>query len=441
MIELTDPNDPTQTVVGPQFYNDVALDTGANGILLANLAYFDANTFDINPDLYTRQTRADGSTVHYFESGVGGSQPFDLLQPYHMTLTPGNMLNGQTGMAVTLSSVRAFGSSAVDLGSFAGVAGMPVMAGRVTSIDLKQMATDNYFMGVDFHDATNPAPPATANSYHVNMRYLPVQYSAPEQVGDPKPTFTGLPVVDGVTMRWAGQAITASLVLDTGAQISLISESLARRLGIDPERDAIDHLDMGGVGGTVTVPVVQVHCLKIPTREGAWITLTEVAAAVLDIGDGFDGVLGMHLWTGGYTDLIGANTGEYGEFGAMVLDFTDPTTGVLRLDVNPLYDRIVGTGSLKMGDINGDGKTDQYDLGTLAMNMGRPGEWATGDLNGDGVVDVLDLALLARNYVETPPPPDGGGLVPEPASLAVLLGLLPLAVGRGRRERAARRAA
>lgn len=72
-----------------------------------------------------------------------------------------------------------------------------------------------------------------------------------------------------------------------------------------------------------------------------------------------------------------------------------------------------------LGDANGDLAVDALDLDILAVNMNQPGvhTWADGDFNGDGTVSFLDMSLWAGNFGLG----GGGGVVPEPTSLALLL--------------------
>jgi hypothetical protein len=50
------------------------------------------------------------------------------------------------------------------------------------------------------------------------------------------------------------------------------------------------------------------------------------------------------------------------------------------------------------GDADNDGEVDIQDLGRLASNWQRLGNWAMGDFTLDGVIDVQDLGILASNW-------------------------------------------
>ena len=73
------------------------------------------------------------------------------------------------------------------------------------------------------------------------------------------------------------------------------------------------------------------------------------------------------------------------------------------------------------GDANTDGIVDDMDAATLAENwLVGDADWGMGDFNGDYIVDDRDATLLAANWqngvVAT-------GAVPEPGTVALLLGL------------------
>jgi predicted GH43/DUF377 family glycosyl hydrolase len=84
------------------------------------------------------------------------------------------------------------------------------------------------------------------------------------------------------------------------------------------------------------------------------------------------------------------------------------------------------------GDANGDGIVDDEDASILAAHWQQAGmSWEDGDFSGDGVVDDADASILAAHWQETA---EGSASVPEPASLAMLAGvLLSLLLWRRRR--------
>ncbi|HLA85129.1 MAG TPA: dockerin type I domain-containing protein, partial [Thermoguttaceae bacterium] len=89
------------------------------------------------------------------------------------------------------------------------------------------------------------------------------------------------------------------------------------------------------------------------------------------------------------------------------------------------------------GDANRDGHVDTVDAHALAAHWGQSGGWTDGDFNDDGVVNALDASILAAYWSPAPPmeSSDPTGAVPEPGTVALLLGLGAMALLRGARDR------
>ena len=91
------------------------------------------------------------------------------------------------------------------------------------------------------------------------------------------------------------------------------------------------------------------------------------------------------------------------------------------------------------GDVNHDGRVNLCDTARLAANFGAASgaRWIDGDFNGDGHVGLADLHLLQSNFDAVAPAPHSSAAIPEPATLAILLGFLPgiVFVAWHRRER------
>jgi hypothetical protein len=98
-------------------------------------------------------------------------------------------------------------------------------------------------------------------------------------------------------------------LFDTGADMTVVSEITAARLGFDPVLDTPDFiLEVEGSGGvSAGIPGFYIDELNIDTVGGTF-TLHNVPVAVLDVtnpndpGNVIDGILGMHLFTG--RDLV-----------------------------------------------------------------------------------------------------------------------------------------
>ncbi|MCC7204195.1 MAG: retroviral-like aspartic protease family protein [Phycisphaeraceae bacterium] len=411
-------NPGTNTLIGPQLYNTALLDTGANGILLANLAYID----DEN---YQQARRADNTPVYYNETGIAGDQWLEVYVPYDLVYSGG--FGG--GAETRISSVRAFGARTLNIGSFAAVVGMPAMVGRVVNLNLQPMA-DLDFIGVTF-SAARPSP--TSSSYHVNLSMLAPEFTGVLQPGDPTPTYSALPMIDGVKTAKGNKRFAGPMLLDTGAQTVIISTATAEALGIDYEHttdeggDVVDELEVGGVGGSTLIPLVNVEKLTIPTTEGVDLVWTDIVAGVVDI-PGIGGVVGMNMLTSGYAGEIlgGGSTTPY--INKVILDFTNASRGVMRLDLNPAVNHVTADPTIP-GDFNGDGLANVQDINPFVLALGNlDGYYAQfpdmdlslADPNGDGRIDVQDINafvnLLAQQGIML-----DTAIIPEPSGMSLLL--------------------
>ena len=87
-----------------------------------------------------------------------------------------------------------------------------------------------------------------------------------------------------------------------------------------------------------------------------------------------------------------------------------------------------GAPSYQMGDVDLSGFVDDDDLSLLLANWNNTTDWANGNLSDDdpfgpttGPVNDDDLSLLLANWNLPAPPPMGGGSVPEPATMLMLV--------------------
>jgi autotransporter-associated beta strand protein len=75
------------------------------------------------------------------------------------------------------------------------------------------------------------------------------------------------------------------------------------------------------------------------------------------------------------------------------------------------------------GDANLDGKVNALDFNALATNFGTGSDWTKGDFDYNGNVNTTDFNFIAQNFNAAAIPSSPlGALVPEPSSLAVVLG-------------------
>jgi len=303
---LTDESTDPPSLIGPAFYNSALLDTGANGVLLASLAYYFGEDYG--------QPLFNGSPAQYEELGVAGSTMLDVHDLHALRISDSANVE-----RLINPSLRAFGSDTLNIGSYAAILGMPAMTGYAIEIDLRpNLSLD--FQGVYFHDSASDAVFESASTLNVDMRIIDPEYTdmtLPEAL---RPTFAGLPVFDHVNMFHTGgansgggteSALDYTFLMDTGAQTVIISQSMAADMGIDFSNtlanggDIVDFLEVGGIGGTVNMPLVVVDKLVLPAQGGIELAWTDLIVGVLDIdGAPFDAVFGMNMLTTGYLNAV-----------------------------------------------------------------------------------------------------------------------------------------
>ncbi|MDY0171020.1 MAG: FG-GAP-like repeat-containing protein, partial [Thermoguttaceae bacterium] len=363
-IELIEDLNPDPDVhqwasVGPSVFNTFLLDTGANSVLAMATAVSDMQQ---PPVVY----RTEGE---FEEAGVGGQHPMDISASYRLDFA------GTTGDRNTIHDVRILSDPDHDFSMFGpwGIAGMPAMADRVTTMDMRGwsgggMDLDSLYMKVVFGDEL-PADEQHRYALSVDNRvaFDPMDYlvSGEPPIWADIPFMTAIPTHNGI-----GQE--GNFLFDTGAQISLISEHLAIAIGLDSNGDGVlDQRDdaylgsetIGGVGGTKTVPVfgideVRVPVTKVTTGETVELVWTDLRWLVLDIdlGEGqpvLDGVFGSDLLTSGWFHSFFYPGQPDGYIDQVHLDFRQwglhagtpaVRTGTIYFDLNEAVDNVVMPG-------------------------------------------------------------------------------------------------
>ncbi|MEJ2704681.1 MAG: aspartyl protease family protein [Sedimentisphaerales bacterium] len=185
-------------------------------------------------------------------------------------------------------------------------------------------------------------------------------------------------------------------MLDTGAQITVISSGVGSRLGVDPANPDFE-VDITDATGAVTVtPGFYLDTLEIPAL-GHWLTYTNVPVVLLDVaspeGGVLDGIIGMNLLAN--FNLVLHGGGLQGD------------------DLPSLEYQVIPTRLL--GDIapeGGDGVVNFLDLDALTQawlsNASSPNWNPAADIAPqpavDGSVNLLDFLLIAQNWHKTAEP-------------------------------------
>ncbi len=323
--------------VGPSVFNTLLLDTGANGILAMATA-----VADLEQPPYVYETQGV-----FLEAGVAGDHLMDISVPYRFDFA------GTDGQRNTIYDARLLSDAENDFSIFGpwGLAGMPCMVDRVTTLDMTGWSTaaaePELFMRVDFSD---DLPASNGHRYSVAVDNR-VQFDPQNQTvsGDP-PVWGDIPFLTAIP-TFGGVGLEGNFLLDTGAQLSVISERLAFDLGLDAngngtfDDEATRFETVGGVGGTVTAPVVYIDEVRVPTEQGIDLVWTDLQWLVLDItvpGETttLDGVFGCDLLTSGWVEALFEGK-EDGYFQQVHFDFRemdDNGTGAIYFDLTPAID-------------------------------------------------------------------------------------------------------
>jgi hypothetical protein len=399
-VEVIDEGSGDPVSLGPETFNQLLLDTGATGLVFVDIA---AAELEFNGII------DDGD---YEEQGVAGFTLMDVSAPYRFDFA------GRSGIRNTIQDARILYNSSLSfsfLGPW-GIIGMPVMMDRVTELDMTGWSNPldalDLSIGVEFSDDV-PGDLQHARSVPLRM----VDFPHDGQVDDgPLPTFAPLPFLS-VEGRDDGRVASGEFLLDTGAQLSLISTNFAIEMGLDKNSngtlvdEALDFIEVGGIGGTTMIPMVAFDQIAVPTEEGQDLIWTELFVGVLDIevedGPSFDGVFGMDFLTSGWASkilppLLGLpGTDEDGYFSHVYFDFRQATSdgvGTMVLNITPERDQVIGAPPLPLSIAHAGFDTIAVSTGsgndrflvspststTFVLGAGGPGDFDTFQLLPDG---------------------------------------------------------
>ncbi|MCA9152422.1 MAG: aspartyl protease family protein, partial [Planctomycetales bacterium] len=388
-------------------------------------------TDDSVAEMNSNGYRTEGT---FYEQGVGGFTEFDVSAKYHVNF------GGADGAVNTVENARILSSETESFCplpgfcSFFGIAGMPLMDGRVTTFNISSLGggagggfdLNDILSGgglqFDFLETTfsDTMPDTNLRRYHVPLS--PLHF--PAEGDGPLPSWSDISSVHVITKDV--KETSGNFIVDTGAQLSLISSAIAFDMGLDAngngtlDDEAIAFQDIGGVGGTVRAPVVLFDELRVPTSEGVDLIYKNMQVAVIDIDPQIDGIFGMNMLSSGWSgslfgdlsdlaDLLGdagmadllellggfgaeGSASPYGFFekahmdlrnwskgkGELVLDLTADVSGIMAGD---------GT----HGDLDGDGDLDIDDRRSWVHDVKQT---YFGDSNLDQVFDSRDLVAI-----------------------------------------------
>lgn len=341
---------PANGIVGPNTVNLWLLDTGANTTLA-----FQTAVEDMQQSEPVYQTDAK-----FLELGVGGFQEFDISASYAF-----DFAGTKTNERVRLTDARIISDPTRDV-SIAGpygIAGMPLMTERVTSLDFTpwlDLSDFNFLMETDFTD-TVPEPWRPADDLTGERAAVRYTVSVDNRINfDPQhgldlagnpdaapPMWADVPFLTG-ELKNNDLVTSGNLLFDTGAQVSILSSQMAFDLGLDSNQDGeLNEKDAAfarneqvtGVGGLTSTPVFLIDEVHIPTDQGPDLVWTDLQWLILDIYDGIDGVFGFDNMTSGWIENFGV-PGNAGYLLQSHLDFRGYETtgqGKVHFDLNPEF--------------------------------------------------------------------------------------------------------
>jgi len=391
-------------------------DTGASGILLS------------------RETReALGiyaePNANYVDVGVGGEQDFEVSENLYVALgdfhpledTPTeNQFHEDLGpwrLILTIDYVEdPFIQSPIDIVGIPGMAGKSVVL-KVEIFEFMGIQIPYYVTQiVESNDAGIPEL-----DIEVKVQFTDFLYTSHPNNQGPLPVLGYNPVIENIQISYQGSSSIGDWLLDTGAQLSMMSSAQAETLSLvdsngDPIVEPEFYQPIMGVGGEISVPVFLIDTMSIPTLNGFELVYGSPYVGVLDIGTIdertgepiiLDGIFGANFLGYSYNMDLEIVLGPYNNI------VFDTQRAILGFDVNDIYS-VPDTLPNQCGDtehpwlesdINRDCRTDTNDLRMLSHEwIANNCDWlnwncAGCDLNRDSTVNFKDMALLAKNWL------------------------------------------
>ncbi|MEN6449039.1 MAG: PEP-CTERM sorting domain-containing protein [Thermoguttaceae bacterium] len=339
------------TAGGELGYIQAYLDTGCSGILLSQET---ASSLTNGGTVGLASSTNGGSTVTFQDVGVGGGFSVNVSQPLYYSVGTYSLASDPTNLSLynqTYGPVRMQlnQTAASDFSEAIDVVGTPAMVGKVVVIDPKPSESLSDVMQATIYNPGSSAIPTTNRHVKLSLPTFDRFTQTSPAVAD-GPTLAHNPFIganpvskidssvpagdaQGISIAYGGHSATGSFLLDTGAQLSMISTQLASSLhvrytpgcepgntkGNDPQLETYDPANpslpgavlsgqfqaaVGGLGGSKTVMGFNLASLAVPTVEGDPLRYLNAPVLVADItaedsitGKSLtlDGVFGMNF--------------------------------------------------------------------------------------------------------------------------------------------------
>ncbi len=345
---------------GPAFSVRAFLDTGASDIMLSDNT---AKALGVKSMMIANQQ------AYVYDIGVSGEEAFEISEPVYVGIS--NFSSSEQGenpasyrktATATPLKLRTAGGVLDQLTGGIEIAGMPVMMGKVVTIDARGLDQLDLLKTriVEKNDPSIPKTDSTIKLTYIDFtRFTRVEpkntrrpISAPNPMIGPNP-FVKNDQTKPVVISHQGKIVPVTLLLDTGAASSMISSRVAEKMGIKKGADGLltgvprekqFQLPIGGIGGASNVTGFFADTLTLPVMKGEPLIFKGAPVLIKDITVTdpvtkeeytLDGIFGMNYLvasveiTGGMLPDIGKSGG--GPFQHIVID---NAAGELRLKLN-----------------------------------------------------------------------------------------------------------
>ncbi len=297
-------------------------DTGASASLMGDDDAAQAGLFDSGmvTSAPVELIGASGSTLAF------ASQPLGLFIDGLSAIEPNGLLIDNTNMLGT-TNVSIIVGDPIESPNLPTAVGAPLAvyfsAAFCNNRPLTVTRDSNEFTApyIRFYDQSDANIPYYSSKIYLELRptdVVSVQYfpcieaimDCPDGDGSPLvPTIIvdawwlhqGLFFVSSVDLTHGIKSSTDKdgFIFDTGAQISVISEAIAARLGLNPANPDFDVNVVDATGSTTIAPGFFIDSLDI-TATPEWLGFTNVPVVMLDVdspeGGYLDGIIGMNLF-------------------------------------------------------------------------------------------------------------------------------------------------
>jgi predicted aspartyl protease len=391
-------------------------DTGASAHVMSDNDAARAGVFDYTPDLITSSLAEVSGVTGSVRGWV--SKPLGLFVDGLGAIEPNGMLLDDSDM-VGEFNVSIIVGDPIESPNLPTAIGSPLSVYFTAVFRNDQQITvirdSNEFTSPDirFYESYDPCIPDYSNTIALELRptgTVSVQYFP--NILDPFDPDFGAPMspsvitgflpsqslffVSSVDLAHKDRSAIDKdgFMLDTGAQVSVISEAIAARLGLSATNADFEVEIQGVSGDVIMAPGFYIDSLEI-TATPEWLSFTNVPVIMLDVdspeGGTLEGIIGMNLFT--RFNLVLRGGGLLGQ---------DPPS----LEFELIY--IIAD----IAPAGGDGVVNSLDLAAFAeawlattgsANWNPNADMAPPATN-DGLVNFLDFAVFAEDWPSTTAP-------------------------------------